>query len=87
MESSQSGLTHVSPTQKGYAMNIEQTLTHRWGRVKDLFNELNPKDFWVDVNTYMRELTKCLIEDILEEEISQYMRRRLQCLPARYIHP
>jgi len=57
-------------------MNIEQTLTHRWGRVKDLFNELNPKDFWVDVNTYMRELTKCLIEDILEEEISQYMKRQ-----------
>ena len=57
-------------------MNIEQTLTHRWGRVKDLFNELNPKDFWVDVNTYMRDLTKCLIEDILEEEISQYMKRQ-----------
>jgi len=56
-------------------MNIEQTLTHRWGRVKDLFKELNPKEFWVDVNTYMLKLTKGFVEDILDEEIAQYMNR------------
>jgi putative transposase len=61
---------------KDTPMNLEQTLTHRWGRVKDLFNELNPKDFWIDVNTHMRELTKGLIEDTLEEEILHYMQIR-----------
>ncbi len=53
--------------------DLSQTLTHRWGRVKDLFNELNPKDFWIDVNTHLRKLTKKLIEDTLDEELIQYM--------------
>jgi transposase-like protein len=56
--------------------NLAHTLNHRWSRVKDLFNELNPKDFWIDINTYMLELTKNFIEDILDEEIAQYMNRK-----------
>ena len=49
-----------------------ETLDHRWSRVKDLFNELNPKDFWIDVNMHLRKLTKKLIEDTLDEEMIQY---------------
>ena len=57
---------------KDTPMNLEQTLTHRWGRVKDLFNELNPKDFWIDVNVHLRNFTRRLIDDTLEEELIQY---------------
>jgi transposase-like protein len=53
--------------------DLSQTLTHRWGRVKDLFNELNPKDFWLDINKYLRDFTRNLLEDIMEEELLQYM--------------
>ncbi len=56
-------------------MSTLETLNHRWGRVKDLFNELNPKDFWVDVNMHLRRLTKKLIEDTLDEEMIQYQQR------------
>ncbi len=55
--------------------NALETLNHRWGRVKDLFNELNPKDFWVDVNMHLRKLTRKLIEDTLDEEMIQYQQR------------
>ena len=44
--------------------NLLQTLNHRWGRVKDFINYTQPKDFWIDVNTYLRKLTKNFIEDI-----------------------
>ncbi|HOU35806.1 MAG TPA: IS256 family transposase [Candidatus Omnitrophota bacterium] len=50
------------------------TLKHRWGRVKDFVNQIDPKDFWIDVNSYLRKLTKSLIEDTLDEEMIQYMR-------------
>ncbi len=56
-------------------MNTLETLNHRWGRVKDLFNELNPKDFWIDVNMHLRKLTRKLIEDTLDEEMIQYQQR------------
>jgi len=61
---------------KDTPMNTLETLNHRWGRVKDLFKELNPKEFWIDVNIYMLKLTKNFIEDILDEEIAQYMNRQ-----------
>lgn len=62
--------------QKGYAMSTLETLNHRWGRVKDLFNELNPQDFWIDVNMHLRKLTRKLIEDTLDEEMIQYQQRK-----------
>lgn len=49
------------------------TLNHRWGRVKDFINQMEPQDFWIDVNSYLRKLTKGLIEDTLDEEMIQYM--------------
>lgn len=49
------------------------TLKHRWARVKDFINYTQPKDFWIDINTYLRKLTKSLIEDTLEEEMIQHM--------------
>ena len=52
-----------------------ETLNHRWGRVKDFINEVDPKEFWVDVNTYLRKLTKNFIEDTLDEEMIQYQQR------------
>lgn len=69
---------------KDTPMNTLETLNHRWGRVKDLFNELNPKDFWIDVNMHLRKLTRTLIEDTLEEEMIQYQQReRYQRTEAR----
>lgn len=52
-----------------------ETLNHRWGRVKDFVNEIDPKDFWIDVNLYLRKLTKSFIEDTLDEEMTQYQQR------------
>jgi transposase-like protein len=49
------------------------TVKHRWARVKDFINYTQPKEFWLDVNTYLRKLTKSLIEDTLDEEMIQYM--------------
>lgn len=51
------------------------TLNHRWGRVKDLINQTEPKDFWVDINSYLRTMTKSLIEDSLNEEMIAYQQR------------
>lgn len=49
------------------------TLNHRWGRVKEFIQYTQPKDFWLDVNTYLRKLTKYFMEDIMEEELIQHM--------------
>jgi len=54
-------------------MSTLETLKHRWGRVKDFINYTEPKDFWIDVNAYLRKLTKNFIEDTMEEELVQYM--------------
>ena len=54
--------------------NTLETLNHRWGRVKEFINYTQPKDFWIDVNTYLRKLTKSFMEDTMEEELIQYMR-------------
>jgi len=51
------------------------TVKHRWARVKDFINYTQPKEFWLDVNTYLRKLTKSLIEDTLDEEMIQYQQR------------
>ena len=51
------------------------TLKHRWARVKDFINYTDPKEFWIDVNTYLRKLTRKLIEDTLDEEMIQYQQR------------
>lgn len=56
--------------------NALVTLNHRWGRVKDFMEQIDPKDFWVDVNSHLRRLSKGLIEDTLAEEITQYMQRQ-----------
>jgi len=51
------------------------TLNHRWGRVKDFIDCTQPKDFWMDINTYLRKFTKSLLEDVLGEEMNQYQQR------------
>lgn len=35
-------------------------------------NQVDPKDFWIDVNEHVRRMTRGLIEDTLEEEMVQY---------------
>lgn len=55
--------------------NTYDTLKHRWARVKDFINYTQPKDFWVDVNQYTLQMTKCFIEDTLDEEMIQYQQR------------
>lgn len=57
-------------------VTLTGNLRHRWGRVKDFINDTQPKDFWIDVNTYLRKLTKSLIEDTLDEEMIQYQQRK-----------
>lgn len=60
------------------------TLKHRWARVKDFINYTQPKDFWVDINAYLRTMTKNLIEDTLDEEMIVYQQRnRYQRVPER----
>lgn len=51
------------------------TLNHRWGRVKDFINELQPQDFWIDINLYLRKMTKHLIQDTMDEEMKQHQQR------------
>lgn len=53
-----------------------ETLNHRWGRVKDFINYTQPKNFWIDVNTYLRGLTKNLLEKIMDEELVEYMQTK-----------
>lgn len=50
-----------------------ETLNHRWGRVKEFINYTQPKNFWLDINQYLRQFTRRLIEDTLDEELIQYM--------------
>jgi transposase-like protein len=56
--------------------STQETLLHRWSRVKDFMNQVDPKEFWIDVNTYLRKLTKNFIEDTLDEEMIQYQQRK-----------
>lgn len=51
-----------------------ETLNHRWGRVKEFINYTQPKEFWLDINKYLRQFTRKLIDDTLEEELIQYMK-------------
>jgi transposase-like protein len=53
-----------------------ETLNHRWGRVKDFMNQVDPKEFWIDVNVYLRKLAKNFIEDTLDEEMIRYQQRK-----------
>lgn len=55
--------------------NTYDTLKHRWARVKDFMKEIEPKEFWIDVNSYLRKLTRNLIEDTLDEEMIEYQQR------------
>ena len=55
--------------------NTYVTLKHRWARVKDFVHYTDPQEFWIDVNTYLRKLTKSFMEDTLDEEMIQYQQR------------
>ena len=62
--------------QKGYAMQYvvtEHSLRRRWARVNEFFQCTQEKDFWVDINLYLRRLVKGIIEVSLDEEMIQYM--------------
>lgn len=50
-----------------------ETLRHRWARVKDLIIQIEPKDFWLDMNTFAKSITKNFFEIALEEEMIQYI--------------
>ena len=56
-------------------VTLPGNVRHRWGRVKEFMKEIDPKEFWIDVNSYLRQLTKNLIEDTLDEEMIQYQQR------------
>lgn len=76
---------NVYPNRKDTPMyQTYNTLKHRWARVKDFINYTQPKDFWFDINMYLRKLTKNLIEDTLDEEMIHYQQReRYQRTPGR----
>jgi len=51
----------------------EHSLRRRWARVNEFFQCTQEKDFWVDINQYLRRLVKGVIEVSLDEEMIQYM--------------
>ena len=51
----------------------EHSLRRRWARVNEFFQCTQEKDFWVDINLYLRRLVKGIIEVSLDEEMIQYM--------------
>jgi putative transposase len=50
----------------------EHSLRRRWARVNEFFNCSQEKDFWFDINQYLRRLVKGVIEVSLDEEMIQY---------------
>jgi len=54
-------------------VTTEGSLRRRWARVNEFFEDTQQKDFWVDINQYLRRLVKDLIEVSLDEEMIQYM--------------
>ena len=54
-------------------VTLTGNVKHRWGRVKEFINYTQPKEFWLDINQYLRQFTRKLIEDTLDEEMIQYM--------------
>lgn len=53
--------------------STQETLRHRWARVKDFINYTQPKDLWIDLNDHLRRTTKILLEKIMDEELVEYM--------------
>jgi len=53
-------------------VTTEGSLRRRWARVNEFFENTQQKDFWVDINHYLRHLVKDLIEVSLDEEMIQY---------------
>lgn len=51
----------------------EHSLRRRWARVNDFFQCTQEKNFWVDINHYLRRMVKGIIEVSLDEEMIQYM--------------
>jgi putative transposase len=51
----------------------EHSLRRRWSRVNEFFQCTQEKNFWVDMNHYLRGLVKGIIEVSLDEEMIQYM--------------
>jgi len=51
----------------------EGSLRRRWARVNEFFQSTQEKNFWVDINLYLRRLVKGIIEVSLDEEMIQYM--------------
>jgi len=51
----------------------EHSLRRRWARVNEFFQCTQEKDFWVDINQYLRRMVKGVIEVSLDEEMIQYM--------------
>jgi transposase-like protein len=54
-------------------VTLPGNVKHRWGRVKEFINYTQPKEFWLNINQYLRQFTRKLIEDTLDEEMIQYM--------------
>jgi len=50
----------------------EHSLRRRWARVNEFFQCTQEKNFWVDINHYLRRLVKGIIEVSLDEEMIQY---------------
>lgn len=51
----------------------DNSLRRRWARVNEFFQCTQEKDFWVDINLYLRRMVKGVIEVSLDEEMIQYM--------------
>jgi putative transposase len=54
----------------------EGNVRRRWSLVKDFVQVVNQDDFWANLTIHLRQLTKNLIELSLEEEMTDYLKRK-----------
>jgi len=57
-------------------VNLTGNLKRRWQFAKQFFQETQPKDFWLDLNTYAKSITREFFQISLEEEMIQYQQRK-----------
>lgn len=57
-------------------VNLTGNVKRRWQFAKQFFQETQQPDFWLDINTFAKSMTKEFFEISLEEEMIQYQQRQ-----------
>lgn len=53
-------------------VNLTGNLKRRWQFAKHFFQESNASNFWIDINSFAKSMTKDFFQIVLEEEMIQY---------------